>query len=132
MKKLYLSMAGFRRRWGDYTGGPSEFLKDIPEKLIVVERHNYWNGYGANSGKKHNGNSTPKRQKKNQTVIDYDSYDSDAILPVGTRVSHHKFGYGTITKREGSGEDLMVTIKFNTVGSKQLMVKYASLEILGQ
>jgi DNA helicase-2/ATP-dependent DNA helicase PcrA len=131
-KKLFLSMAGFRRRWGDYTGGPSEFLKDIPEKLIDVERYNYWNGYGANSGNSHNKRTKTKRPKKTQTVIDYDNIDTDSILPIGTRVMHHKFGYGTVTKREGSGEEMMVTIKFNTVGSKQLMVKYASLEILGQ
>jgi DNA helicase-2/ATP-dependent DNA helicase PcrA len=131
-KKLFLSMAGFRRRWGDYTGGPSEFIKDIPEKLIDVERYNYWNGYGANSGNSHNNRIKTKHAKKTQTVIDYDNIDTDSILPVGTRVMHHKFGYGTVTKREGSGEEMMVTIKFNTVGNKQLMVKYASLEILGQ
>jgi len=130
--KLFLSMAGFRRRWVDYTGGPSEFLKDIPEKLIEVERYNYWNGYGANSGKTYNNRLKTKQARKSQTVTDYDSFDADSVIPVGTRVSHHKFGYGTVTKHEGSGEDMMVTIKFNNVGSKQLMVKYASLEILGQ
>ena len=130
-RKLFLSMAGFRRRWGDYTGGPSEFLKDIPEKLIDVERYNYWDGYGANGGSRNNKPKT-KRVKKTQTTIDYDNYDTDSVLPEGTRVMHHKFGYGVVTKREGSGEDMMVTIRFNAVGLKQLMVKYASLEILGQ
>ena len=48
----------------------------------------------------------------------------------GIRVSHKKFGEGTIVKTEPEGDDLKVDINFDKVGHKRLMAKFARLEIL--
>jgi DNA helicase-2/ATP-dependent DNA helicase PcrA len=129
-KKLCLSMAGFRRRWGDYTGGPSMFLKDIPEELLEVERFNYWSDiYGGETAK---SKKRSARKTKKEQSIELDDYDSDDLLPIGTEVMHDKFGRGVVVRREGSGENLIVTIRFETAGDKKLMVKYASLEIIAR
>ena len=48
----------------------------------------------------------------------------------GVRVYHKKFGEGTINKVEPEGEDLKVDIRFDKVGHKRLMAKYANLEII--
>ncbi len=127
-KKLCLSMAGFRRRWGDYTGGPSMFLKDIPEELIEVERFNYWSDlYKGETAK---SNRRPAKKVRHEKSLGLDDYDTDDLLPMGTTVMHDKFGRGVVVEREGSGESLIVTIRFEAVGNKKLMVKYASLEII--
>lgn len=130
--KLYLSMAGFRRRWGDFTGGPSMFLKDIPEELLEVERFNYWTDIYSRGAK----NGGQIRQARAESQIRRPSeepeYDFDDLLPLGATVMHDKFGRGVIISREGSGEGLMVTIRFERVGVKKLMAKYASLEIIGK
>lgn len=123
--KLYLSMAGFRRRWGDYTGGPSMFLKDIPEELLEVERFNYWNDIYPSKSR------AAIRQPK-MSLPDSSQYAYDDLLPVGTVVLHDKFGHGTVINREGSGQDLMVTIKFDRAGIKKIIAKYANLEIIGK
>ena len=127
--KLYLSMAGFRRRWGDYTGGPSVFLKDIPEDLLEVERFNYWNSYGAAAVKSYNKNQ--KYKKRSSLELQIEEYDIDDMLPEGTKVHHDKFGQGIVVSREGGGEDLMITVRFERYGNKTLMAKYAHLEIIG-
>ncbi|HBZ02142.1 MAG TPA: ATP-dependent DNA helicase PcrA [candidate division Zixibacteria bacterium] len=129
--KLYLSMAGFRRRWGDFTGGPSMFLKDVPEELIEVERFNYWTDIYSKGAR----NGTQVRKPHAETHIDHvqePEYDYDDLLPLGTSVLHDKFGHGVIVGREGSGENLMVTIRFERAGVKKIMAKYASLEIIGR
>jgi ATP-dependent DNA helicase UvrD/PcrA len=48
---------------------------------------------------------------------------------LGTRVKHAKYGYGTILRTEGSGEDLKLTVSFISHGLKKMIAKYADLEI---
>jgi DNA helicase II / ATP-dependent DNA helicase PcrA len=130
--KLYLSMAGFRRRWGDYTGGPSMFLKDIPEELMEVERFNYWTDIYSRGAKSGGAQSRPARTTSHAEPTREPEYDFDDLLPLGTAVLHDKFGRGVVMGREGSGEGLMLTIRFERAGVKKIMAKYASLEIIGR
>lgn len=46
----------------------------------------------------------------------------------GDRVSHQLWGVGVVEKSEGRGEEEKVVVKFNSVGSKQLAVKFANLQ----
>ena len=48
---------------------------------------------------------------------------------LGTRVKHAKYGYGTILRTEGSGDDLKLTVSFISHGLKKMIAKYAELEI---
>jgi DNA helicase II / ATP-dependent DNA helicase PcrA len=130
--KLYLSMAGFRRRWGDFTGGPSMFLKDIPEELIEVERFNYWTDIYSRGAKSGGTQTRPARTVTHLEQTNEPEYDFDDLLPLGTSVLHDKFGRGVVMGREGSGEGLMLTIRFERAGVKKIMAKYASLEIIGR
>ena len=43
---------------------------------------------------------------------------------------HAKFGEGTITAQEGSGENSRLQVHFMDVGSKWLMTTYARLEAI--
>ncbi|OFW32390.1 MAG: hypothetical protein A3J28_08365 [Acidobacteria bacterium RIFCSPLOWO2_12_FULL_60_22] len=49
-------------------------------------------------------------------------------FPAGSRVRHPKFGYGTVLRREGAGDDTKLTVNFHGVGLKKLVEKYADLE----
>jgi hypothetical protein len=49
---------------------------------------------------------------------------------LGTRVKHSKYGYGTILRTEGSGEDLKLTVSFISHGLKKMIAKYAELEVV--
>ena len=61
--------------------------------------------------------------KKSETNIDLSQYKA------GIRISHKKFGDGTISKVEPEGDDLKVDIDFDKVGHKRLMAKFANLKI---
>ncbi|MCP4582415.1 MAG: UvrD-helicase domain-containing protein [candidate division Zixibacteria bacterium] len=134
--KLYLSMAGFRRRFdGGNITSPSSFLNDIPENLLEVEQFNYYNNGAArnvtNSYKSNYSNNYKKKSQayKEDIYPDYED-ESDDILKIGMTVSHNKFGVGKIVDKEGSGEAMMLTIKFGG-GTKKIMPKYAAIEVLG-
>ena len=46
----------------------------------------------------------------------------------GERVSHGTFGSGMVMEVSGFGPDLKVTVKFESVGIKKLLARYADLE----
>jgi len=50
-------------------------------------------------------------------------------ITLGSRVRHPKFGYGTVLRCEGQGDDTRLTVSFSGgVGLKKLVAKYADLE----
>ena len=48
----------------------------------------------------------------------------------GQRVEHPKFGVGIIQRVDAAGEDNKLVIRFDSVGEKTLMEKFAKLEKL--
>lgn len=51
-------------------------------------------------------------------------------LSEGMNVGHKKFGKGVVVKIEGEAPNIKATIKFPAVGTKQLLLKFAKLDIL--
>src|SRR5437867_5285541 len=134
--KLYLTSTRFRRYFGNMehqASEPSRFLSEIPEELIeeVGERrrkpavtyegatHDTVDAVLKALGGGKNPSSTKPELKKKAPVI----------WTLGTRVKHAKYGYGTILRTEGSGEDLKLTVSFISHGLKKMIAKYAELEI---
>ena len=50
----------------------------------------------------------------------------------GARVRHAKFGVGLITSRSGIGERATITINFEQVGEKKLVLQHADLTPVGE
>jgi len=137
-QKLYLTSTRFRRYFGNMDqqlSEPSRFLAEVPEELIE---------------------EASERRRKPAVKYGGSSYDTvDAVMKVlgggepkaspidkpeprkrppgtwtlGTRVKHAKYGYGTILRTEGSGDDLKLTVSFISYGLKKMIAKYAELEI---
>jgi len=61
---------------------------------------------------------------------DADASQDAAVIAVGARVKHRKFGSGVIAELAGSGRDLKAKIDFDdeTIGRKTLVVAQANLE----
>lgn len=53
-----------------------------------------------------------------------------ANVTVGTRISHERFGLGTVTALEGKGIDAKATVTFENVGTKQLLLRFARFTVL--
>lgn len=52
-------------------------------------------------------------------------------LQVGQQVEHQKFGFGQVTKMEGSAHNPIATVLFKQNGEKKIMLNYAKLRIVG-
>jgi len=48
----------------------------------------------------------------------------------GARVKHPKFGFGTILRMEGAGDEAKLTVSFSNYGMKKMIAKYVSLEVV--
>ena len=46
---------------------------------------------------------------------------------VGDRVNHNKFGEGTVLSASPIGNDTLIEISFDTVGTKKLMANFAKI-----
>lgn len=55
---------------------------------------------------------------------------SNAILRVGDKIDHMRFGQGTVLKIEGTGENTKAEVEFVNAGTKQLLLKFAKFRKL--
>ncbi len=153
MKRLTLSYAENRYRWGDLIFcEPSRFLDEINPSTIEMpaKHHKGPSGYiqGANdfiiksaTPKKplpvaDNPPMVPRKLKKissvgikDQPAMNFNPSDADEIQS-GMQVEHQKFGQGKVLNVEGAGANKKVTVFFQTVGQKQLLLQFAKLRII--
>jgi len=120
MRRLYLCYAEKRRLFGrDEERMASRFLREIPPHLLKETRRKVTlSGYATSLFPK----STPKTMAMVSTAYE------EGEFCLGQRVTHPKFGEGTIVDQEGRGDRARVHIKFDVYGSKWLALAYAKLE----
>jgi DNA helicase-2/ATP-dependent DNA helicase PcrA len=137
-QQLVLTGAARRRVFGEYQScEPSRFLDEIPAGLvdrIAAPQSTRYDGGFAHAhyefrtnpyGRKGRG----ARFRESEAAYAYENEDQSAggVSP-GMRVRHAQFGVGTVTGVEEHNDDLKITVRFNTVGVKKLLAKYAKLE----
>jgi len=139
-ERLILTSAARRRVFGDYQSTePSRFLDEIPAELMrriepVVAPS--WNSTRYETRNPYaNRRQGPLKHKEVEATpfASYENEDqsSSSGLKVGKRVRHKQFGVGMVIAVEDEGDDMRVTVKFNTVGTKKLLARYANLEPAG-
>jgi len=115
MVKLTLCHAETRRLYGqEKFHPPSRFISELPEENIEYIRL-----------KAQVRRAEPVIQKPKLSI----TQDIQGFK-LGQQVMHAKFGEGTITAQEGSGENSRLQVHFMDVGSKWLMTSYANLKAL--
>ncbi len=144
---LILTRARFRRHYGKQMpemSAPSRFLSEIPAQLIdnlspalppSNERvYDYQMGDGDSSPRKGGSASNIRRYFRisddTGAIEDSDDAGGPASFRPGNRVRHPRYGYGTVLRLEGSGENTKLTVSFPGVGLKKLLQKFAKLERL--
>lgn len=140
MKKLYLSYANTRYRFGERSYSVrSRFLDEVDERYVTVEatpqrrptmpyrrpqsvpapvRSNAGAGRRETGGEYLFGDVTPRYEDESQETQE---------ARVGARVIHEAFGRGKVVAVTGSGENARAVVDFESVGRKHLMLKYAHL-----
>ena len=118
MKRLYLTHAESRRLHGSESyPAPSRFLREIPVELIEEVR-----GGGV---------SRRTSQRPGAAPMAPASGPAAGGFHLGQRVSHPKFGAGTVLNSEGKGTSARIQVNFEDVGAKWLVLAYARLEPAG-
>jgi DNA helicase-2/ATP-dependent DNA helicase PcrA len=133
-ENLYLTNAATRMLFGQTNRNrPSTFLREIPHSLLDVndsttQKATYLSGdYAA---VKHFQNNSAVSSRTIGVTAQKPSPKPTANYTAGMQVKHNVFGTGIITNIIPMGNDTMLEIAFDTVGSKKLMANFAKLTIL--
>jgi DNA helicase-2/ATP-dependent DNA helicase PcrA len=134
--RLYLSRAIVRSAWGQPMANPaSRFFDEIPAELIDWRREAPSRGFGESSSQR---TATTWGRKSSfggdsaqagiaaggmRTTSFKGWKDTVALkLDVGDRVSHDKYGLGTVLQTDGEGPRATATIDFGASGKVRLML----------
>ena len=115
-KHCILTCAQNRWRYGrmEYDT-PSRFIHDIDPELLQV----------LSDGVP----EKPIERSRSEWAMATDPNPCE--LREGLRIEHQRFGIGTVTRIEGSGENTKATVEFKNAGTKQLLLKFAKFKIIG-
>ncbi len=123
-KKIYLSSASTRFRFGEVESIPSRFIREIPADLVDkvdLRRARHFEREPA---------PTLFPKPKENLGVHYE-YEEHSVFRAGKFVEHPTFGRGRITSVDGFGESLRLEISFTGVGTKKIMAKFAKLRVVG-
>jgi DNA helicase-2/ATP-dependent DNA helicase PcrA len=158
-KHLHLTYSNARYRFGSLVQNePSRFLEELPEAFLDrtyagggSRNQSSFSTMGSAFARMHRGfedvnpkpqvaNSqserpsylnTPARRQTVEHIPSKDFTPSDTTnLQEGQKVEHQKFGFGIVTKMEGSAHNPIATVKFELNGEKKIMLNYAKLRIV--
>ncbi|MBC7426851.1 MAG: exodeoxyribonuclease V subunit gamma [Bacteroidia bacterium] len=147
-EKLTLSFATSRFKYGNLIPcEPSRFIDEIDNRFLEMANFmsqpsqvnkkpdtdsGYGRGFGLNTGKPGIGRSQPvftRNIPSSPVSADFKESDTSA-LQAGMNVEHQRFGQGEVINVEDNGENRKALIRFNEVGEKTLVLKFAKLRIL--
>jgi DNA helicase-2/ATP-dependent DNA helicase PcrA len=131
--RLYLSRAITRSAWGSPMTNPaSRFLSDVPESLVHWRREDpgragpaQRTAFGGRGGDVTGADSAQAgiaaRGLRSTSFPGWQNTPA-LSLDVGDRVTHDKYGLGTVVATDGSGPRATATIDFGSSGTVRLML----------
>ncbi len=127
-ERLYLTRAVTRSAWGSPSfNPPSRFWEELPPEVLdwrrvePVGRSPQAGGYGSAPS------SSSAALRLGDRIVGTGPVIS---LAAGERVTHQKFGLGTVVSTSGIGDKSEATIDFGSAGVKRLLLRYAPVEKL--
>ena len=125
-ERLYLSRSMMRSAWGAPTFNPaSRFLDEIPDSVMDWQRDEPESSPASLGGWGASPSSSAAAVRLGERIV-----QPVVNLAVGDRVTHTKFGLGTVIATGGNGEKADATIDFGSSGVKRLLLRYAPVEKL--
>ncbi len=131
-QRAFLSYASTRFRFGNMQYcEPSRFISEISSSLIdspaiqkVSAKRELSSGYKLS---KHVTKRKLVRPNQSSGGVDVRVMEQ---LEIGSQVKHDRFGIGEIVGLEGEMPNRKATVEFKAIGKKQLLLKFAKLEII--
>ncbi|MBC8319959.1 MAG: UvrD-helicase domain-containing protein [Bacteroidetes bacterium] len=137
METVTLSHAETRYRWGNFTfTEPSRFLDEIDDSLIDRPKPVMFNTSQKSSPSISNLSNHGNFKKRNLKPLTISGVNSSADssntnnLQEGMSVEHANFGRGKVVAVEGNGPNKKATVFFDSVGNKNLLLRFAKLKII--
>lgn len=139
-KKLYITRAVSRMQFGKTSmNPPSKFISEIPAELIddlTAPENSYsasfFSSYRPTPSYTVGNTSSSKRQYNSGSSVakkaENNSSSPSVSLKKGDTVMHKKFGKGLVLSIQPLGNDMLLEVAFDTVGTKKLMQNMARLE----
>ncbi|MEE1185161.1 MAG: 3'-5' exonuclease, partial [Acutalibacteraceae bacterium] len=132
-KQLNISNAYTRMIFGTTNRNmASRFLREIPMELCDVTAGSAMRGF--TTGTQYSNSSAPTYKTANtykSSIITQSSSKKPLInYNIGQRVEHKTFGVGTVTAVTPMGNDSMLVIEFDSIGTKKIMAQFANLKVL--
>ena len=151
-KRATLSYALTRYRWGQLIQNePSRFIEEIDEQYLNLptvsarrpepfdfntSRTSFYKPMPSGSGPR--TTTQPKPGMKKVSAAAPGAAAESGVAPAssggiapGVEVKHARFGKGKVLKLEGEEPNVKATVFFPSAGQKQLLLKFAKLEVLG-
>jgi len=146
-KRCTLTFASTRYRWGNLTScEASRFIEEIDPKLIEYANSGARKQYDAFNEPafdiRRKGGTEPSPEAgvpKKKNLVKASTINSAPApidnshlknLQVGQRVRHERFGDGQLMQLEGTFPNTKATVAFDAEGQKQLLLKFAKLELI--
>ena len=130
MKRLNLSCARMRMIRGETQyNAMSRFIKEIPKELFAVQPAKE----KVREVPKTNSFSQAKAQFRGKSMLtkQFTVKKAEGLeYGIGDRVSHVKFGQGTVLDITEGGRDYEVQVEFDTAGIKKMFASFAKLKKL--
>jgi len=140
-ERLFLTWSHSRMRYGKFQNNQcSRFLREVPAQYLSSQKRESSLLFGSSRP------SVPSRPEVQCPVPSQrplrpvrqvqSSFTAAAPLPsgqqvsVGAHVEHARFGHGVVTAIEGSGMDVKATVDFENSGRKQLLLRFARLQVI--
>lgn len=139
-RKLFLTSASSRLLYGRRQYNPtSPFIEELDEEVTEFARPeglpSFLTGDYSNPFKKKATKITKKARRRNEEVREFIQKRSNVGVgaenvdwKVGDKVSHKKWGIGTIIQIKGEKQDMQLDIAFPKEGIKPLMASFAPIE----
>ena len=135
-KSATLSYSVSRFRWGNTIGcEPSRFIEEIDPKFLDLGSYrqssittlNYHNSVPLKNNFSKNFKNIDLVNNKN---VSENLHEKIENLNVGNKVYHERFGKGKIIELSGIFPNTKATVYFPSAGQKQLLLKFAKLQLI--
>ena len=145
MKKLFLTHTRLRYRFGDVTYPVvSRFAEEIEGSLLFHETsrraafpshhpRSHFDRQETTASPRHNakGNGSSHPEFSVDSEPDYENESQELVtLHVGAKVEHESFGVGKVLQLAGKGDSAKAVVLFESIGPKNLMLKFAKLRLM--
>ncbi len=131
-REVVLTYALMRRKFGQLNyNQPSQFLQEIPPSILEMSRVAHVETERAARPFRADADESFFAEKIARVEEERPRDSAGSPLKEGDLVRHPSFGLGRIVSLSGRGDQARARVRFNAVGEKDLVLKFARIEKVG-